>query len=285
MTNKPSILSFFSGAGFLDLGFQEAGYDVIYVNEVHRPFIEAYRYSRANMGISESSGSYDGDVADLVVEENKPRSDAEMAFTELLHQARSSGRLTGFIGGPPCPDFSIGGKNRGRFGENGKLSETYVQLICQREPDFFLFENVRGLFRTKTHRAFFDELRRRLHDSGYVTTHRLVNTIEFGVPQDRDRIILLGFSKEVIDRLGLADAVAEGELSQGVFPWSERARYNYHDVMGLQWPTRDPFCPDSNLECPPGIPEELTVEHWFRGNRVDDHPNSTQFFRDRKSVV
>ena len=63
--------------------------------------------------------------------------------------------LTGFIGGPPCPDFSVAGRNKGKEGENGKLSGTYADLICRARPDFFLFENVKGLYRTARHRSFF----------------------------------------------------------------------------------------------------------------------------------
>ncbi|MEO6830853.1 MAG: DNA cytosine methyltransferase, partial [Chitinophagaceae bacterium] len=58
-----------------------------------------------------------------------------------LKEARKTHEIIGFIGGPPCPDFSVAGKNKGHTGENGKLSGTYVELICRNKPDFFLFEN------------------------------------------------------------------------------------------------------------------------------------------------
>ena len=67
--------------------------------------------------------------------------------------------LVGFIGGPPCPDFSVAGKNRGKEGDNGKLSQTYIDLICDLKPDFFVFENVKGLYRTSKHREFFETLK------------------------------------------------------------------------------------------------------------------------------
>ena len=50
-SNKPLIFSFFSGAGFLDLGFEHSGFEIAYVNEVHAPFLDAYKYSRARMHI------------------------------------------------------------------------------------------------------------------------------------------------------------------------------------------------------------------------------------------
>ena len=61
---------------------------------------------------------------------------------ELVKDYRKSTNIIGFIGEPPYPDFSIGGKNRGNLGDHGKLSASYVELICQQQPDFFLFENV-----------------------------------------------------------------------------------------------------------------------------------------------
>lgn len=102
--------------------------------------------------------------------------------------------MTGIIGGPPCPDFSVAGKNKGKEGENGKLSGTYVRLICETRPDFFLFENVKGLYRTAKHREFFEHLKSQLIEADYLLTEQLINSIEFGAPQDRDRIILIGFS-------------------------------------------------------------------------------------------
>ena len=76
-----------------------------------------------------------------------------------LTDARKDGSLVGFIGGPPCPDFSVAGKQRGRNGDNGKLSLSYINLIIAQQPDFFLFENVKGLWKTAKHREFYEELK------------------------------------------------------------------------------------------------------------------------------
>ncbi len=115
-----------------------------------------------------------------------------------INSAKETYRLTGFIGGPPCPDFSVGGKNRGQEGENGRLSGTYINLICETSPDFFLFENVKGLWRTKKHRQFYETLKEQLIQNDYLLTERLINSIEYGAPQDRDRIILIGFHKSFL---------------------------------------------------------------------------------------
>jgi DNA (cytosine-5)-methyltransferase 1 len=134
---NPAIFSFFSGVGFLDLGFEKSGYEIAYVNEIHRPFLEAYKYSRQRMNISQPLyGYFEGDI------ERCLSGDEKKNLTRLVTSTKKENRLVGFIGGPPCPDFSVGGKNRGQYGENGKLSKIYIDLICKQKPDFFVFENV-----------------------------------------------------------------------------------------------------------------------------------------------
>ena len=130
---KPSIFSFFSGAGFLDLGFEMSGFEVVYVNEYHPPFLNGYQHSRSVMGIEPPIFGHESTpIQDLSV----------LSVMGQMATLRGSGQPIGFVGGPPCPDFSVGGKNRGAEGEKGRLSRAYVDLICQARPDFFLFENV-----------------------------------------------------------------------------------------------------------------------------------------------
>jgi len=270
------IFSFFSGAGFLDLGFEMSGYDIVLVNEVHKAFMDAYRYSRQFMNIKEPEyGYYNGDIADFL----------DSKHEELKHQIaelRNKSKIIGFIGGPPCPDFSVGGKNRGRDGENGKLSSTYIDLICQQQPDFFLFENVKGLWSTRIHRQFYEELKNRVHDSGYIATERLINAIEYGTPQDRERIIFIGFNKDFLYQLGYKIIVRNFELD---FPWKSEIKYDREELMTKPWPVTNEFKENSILECPDSIPEELTVEYWFRKNDVYNHPNANDYFQPKKGLA
>ena len=173
-----NIFSFFSGAGFLDLGFEtDSSYKIVYVNEFHKSFNDIYKYSREKMNIPEPEyGHHVEDITKLL------QNDKLIELKQLINQSKSV-QLTGIIGGPPCPDFSIAGKNRGKDGENGKLSSTYTKIICSAQPHFFLFENVKGLYRTAKHREFFEQLKDRLKKAGYCLTERLVNAIEYGVPQ------------------------------------------------------------------------------------------------------
>ncbi len=275
MSNSIKLFSFFSGAGFLDLGFEVSGFDVVFVNEISSPFLTAYCHSRQLMKISEPEYGYCEDDIVSLTEGNR-----KVHLQTLIEDARRSSDWVGFIGGPPCPDFSIGGKNRGRYGDQGKLSDSYIEIICQQKPDFFLFENVKGLWSTKKHRAFYEEIKRKLYRNGYVTVERLINAIEYGVPQNRDRIILIGFHKNLLQDRGL-NICYSNTLPDGIFPWDKYTLYSRQQVFSGSWPTTDPFKENSEMICPNEIPQELTVEHWFRNNNIVDHPNAEHHFKPR----
>lgn len=271
---KPKIFSFFAGSGFLDLGFESESFSVAYVNEFLPAFIEAYKYSRKKLNHEPPQyGYFSGSITDF----RKP--ELERFLKVKVREGRKDDDLVGFIGGPPCPDFSIGGKNRGRHGGNGKLSRVYVDLICHHKPDFFLFENVKGLWSTKRHREFYGELKDSLRTSGYLLTERLINAIEYGVPQDRERIILLGFRNTVIDR-----SVAK-EKESDEFPWLKYAGYPERTAFQFKWPIVEPFQPGRESACPTGVPIQLTVENWFRQNAVTEHPNARHCFKPRAGLA
>ncbi len=263
------IFSFFSGCGFLDLGFEKAGFEIETVNEYSPAFINAYKYARKQMKIADPRyGFYNCDVNDFLVEKSDE-------LKVLIEKARKGGNLVGFIGGPPCPDFSIAGKQRGRNGDNGKLSLSYVQLIVKQQPDFFLFENVKGLWSTAKHRAYYDELKQMLSNSGYEMTDRMTNALEYGVAQDRDRILLFGIKKKLLSK---AKASLDG------FPWRKYMKYSVDDVKSMAWPEMDDFEADSTRLTPEGIPQELTVEYWFEKNDVTNHSDKDRFFVPRAGL-
>lgn len=274
-----NIFSFFSGAGFLDLGFELQGnYNIVFVNEFHKAFNYVYQYARRNMGLREPVyGHHVEDITEYMDGQHEER------LQKLLDEVRESKskELTGFIGGPPCPDFSVAGRNKGRDGENGKLSGTYAKLICTAKPDFFLFENVKGLYKTARHRQFFEELKQQFKDSGYSLTEQLVNALEFGAPQDRDRILLIGFHKEAIQRLQLN--TDNGELKD--FPWDAHKLYSLDEIKRLPWPTKTPYHEGIQTPMPEGIIEELTVQYWWKKNDVAHHPNENMYFKPRAGIA
>ena len=263
------IFSFFSGSGFLDLGFEMNNYRVDLVNEFSPAFQRAYRYAREHMGIPEPRFGYSRDVNSYLTREGKR---TLTRYINIVHQERD---LVGFIGGPPCPDFSVAGKQRGRDGDNGKLSRSYINVILSQKPDFFLFENVKGLWRTAKHRAYYDELKESLVRY-YFLTDRLCNSLEFGAPQDRDRILLFGVRRSVARRL---------HLNIDNFNWNGHILYNLEEVKNLPWPPAQDFAIRGQRPIPAGIPEELTAQHWFEQNDVLHHPNAGDFFTPRAGLA
>lgn len=282
MSKTPCIFSFFAGTGFLDLGFELSGFKIVYVNEIYPPFIHAYGYSRQCLDLAlPEYGYHTGEEADVI---KLTEGQQALLLGELIKDSRKSCDIVGFIGGPPCPDFSIGGKNRGQEGDRGKLSASYIELICQQKPDFFLFENVKGLWKTKKHRLFFETLKRQLHQAGYVLVERLMNAIEYGVPQDRYRIILIGFKKSLIKDMGI-NINNEKLLNELLFPWNKYIFYPTTKAFSYPWSVTNSFEENSVLPCPDDIPLEITVEHWFRNNDVVNHPNSEHYFKPRAGII
>jgi DNA (cytosine-5)-methyltransferase 1 len=271
MDKQVGIFSFFSGAGFLDLGFEHTeAYEILFVNEFHKPFLEIYKASRATLGIKAPKyGYHNCDIAEFLSNSGLKK------LIEYISDAKRTHKFIGFIGGPPCPDFSVGGKNKGKEGENGKLSKTYVELICNAQPDFFLFENVKGLYRTIKHREFFETLKNQLTHAGYSLTEKLINSIEYGVPQDRERIILIGFKSHHIN---------EYSIKIDDFNWDLNKKHNKLDVFNLDWPKQDNFIEDSTRLYNNKLPLELTVEYWFKENQVYSHSNANHYFQPRAGL-
>lgn len=266
VVDTPMIFSFFSGAGFLDLGFEKAGYQIAYVNEVHKPFLDAYKHARQQMGMSHPRhGYFGGDIEYCLI------GDDAKQLSDFVKAAKKEQRLVGFIGGPPCPDFSVGGKNRGQHGENGKLSQIYIDLICKQQPDFFVFENVKGLYRTLRHRQFFDGLKRQLDEAGYACTERLINAIEYGAPQDRERIILFGVRQPRAKR------------SLPKFDWTAHTLHPQGKALSYPWPEAQPI--SITRPQPKNIPVELSIQYWFDKNDVEHHPNAHHQFKPRAGLA
>lgn len=264
------IYSFFSGCGLLDLGMENAGFDIAMVSEKYQPFLEAYKYSREKMKLSKPEhGYFNEDICDYLKQDS--------TLDKLMEMDRKKSFI-GFIGGPPCPDFSTAGKNKGVKGDNGKLSKTYFDLIIKEKPDFFVFENVKGLWKTKKHKEFYDKMYRRMQRNGYYVIDKLINSLEYGVPQERERVLMIGIRCENKERKEKIRNIVQG------FTWGV-SKFNTLDVIkNIEWPSTEPFVEDSKTEVPDGIIEELTVQYWFEKNKVETHANSNNYFRPKAGL-
>jgi DNA (cytosine-5)-methyltransferase 1 len=263
---KPHIFSFFAGAGFLDLGFEDEGFETVFANEIYPAFARAYEHSRNVRGLPPLRYGLLVDSIEAMTSPNNLRD-----LKQNVKKSRSLGALVGFIGGPPCPDFSIAGKNQGSQGENGKLSKTFIDLIITVKPDFFLFENVKGLYRTKKHREFFESIKMLLEKAGYALEEKLINSLEYGAPQDRERIILLGIRKA-----GVTNFLEESD-------WAKETCFSVKQIKEMNWPDQSPI--GLTLQKPKDIDETLTVQYWFRKNRVEEHPNQKHAFTPRAGLA
>lgn len=203
-TKNIPILSYFSGGGFLDLGFEQEGFSSVWSNEISNEISKMY-----------SSGMTSALSKDMKISSNDSISEIDISSLKKNVVGKIQTEIWGIIGGPPCPDFSVGGKNKGKDGEKGKLSKTYVDHICELKPSFFIFENVKGLIRTQKHREFFLELIQQLERNGYAVDEKLLNALNFGIPQDRERIILLGIRKGLYRKIFNKSYSS----SRNWFPW------------------------------------------------------------------
>ena len=254
------VYSFFSGVGFLDLGFENAGFDIAFVDEYDERFLQAYRYARRNMNHVPQYGYSHDDIREFLSDQKW-----QETFPEYYNRRNS---IVGFIGGPPCPDFSSAGNNAGENGKNGQLTAVYVNLIIKRKPDFFVFENVKGLYRTKKHRAFYDRLKQELYQEGYSLFDSIENALLYGAPQYRDRLFLIGLKQDRFGR-NIQYQIGTNHL------------YTFNQINGASWPKTAPFVEDGSLCMPDGIIEALTVQYWFTRNQVQAHPNQDDFFGTR----
>lgn len=268
MRMKVSLFSFFAGIGILDLAFEKNAYNIVFVNEYAELFLDAYKYAHNQIYHKEPLYGYSNKSAEYYVKRN-----GKKQLEQLIAAERRRGHLIGFIGGPPCPDFSIAGKNAGVKGENGRLTKVYFDIICHCRPDFFLFENVKGLVKTEKHRVFFQEMKFKLRANSYVIDDTIANALEYGVPQFRERVFLIGINKNLY-------AYYSETLKLN---WKENTIFDIDNILKRNWPNPRAFAVNSHCEPPPPtIPRKLTVEYWFNRNNVTRHPNGNDIFSVKK---
>lgn len=268
MRKKISIFSFFSGIGILDLAFEKNGYTIVFVNEYDNLFMESYQYAREQMNRHTPIYGYHNDSAERYAKRRGKRN-----LINLVAREHEKGNLVGFIGGPPCPDFSVAGKNAGANGENGRLTKVYFDIICRCRPDFFLFENVKGLVKTEKHRAFYNEMMMKVQANDYVMAEKVLNALEYGVPQFRERVFMVGIHK----------GLYQNEPNTLIFEWDKHSLFDTEDVLTRAWPKEREFMVNSPYAFPAkGILKKLTVEYWFNKNDVENHPNGKDIFQVKR---
>jgi DNA (cytosine-5)-methyltransferase 1 len=164
------IVSLFSGAGGLDLGLMQAGHKIIWANDIYDDAVATYRRNI-------------GDHVDTRDISQIPSSDIPNADV--------------IVGGFPCQGFSVANWGRVVDDERNKLYREMVRVISDKQPRFFVAENVKGL----TSLGKGEVLKRILFDfsqAGYVTHWKVVNAADYGVPQKRLRFVMLGIRQGLL---------------------------------------------------------------------------------------
>ena len=187
------VLSFFTGGGFLDLGLQQAGFPIVWSLEKEPQFCHAHDSGMQSLFRAKRPGTKPP-VISCPGEDIRKKGPSEIRRQAFGVRSKGDDRF-GMVGGPPCPDFSVGGKNKGFAGNRGQLTQVFIERICELEPSFFLIENVKGLISTKAHRDFLDEELRKLEEKGYAVDLAVLNALEVGVPQDRERVFIVGVKR------------------------------------------------------------------------------------------
>jgi len=260
------LLSFFTGGGFLDIGFEEAGFDIAWTNEANFEFADMYEY--AVTALRKAKG-----ISPAIAKVSNRKSIEDLTAGGVSREAFGKARppIFGLIGGPPCPDFSTGGKNGGFEGKHGRLTKTFFDLICSIKPHFFLMENVPGLVKTKKHRAFLKEAIKQAEKHGYIIDQKVLNALELGVPQNRQRVFVIGFRRSLFNRS------SSSNIQEGARDWYQWPEVRYKGAKSLPWPKKNEF--GKKVYCPEGIPLDLTVYPLLASNPdPEDLPNGKEFF-------
>ena len=166
-----TLISLFSGAGGLDLGFHNAGFKTLTANEFDAKICPTYRANFPDVELIE---------ADI---RNVPSSD----FPD---------GVTGIIGGPPCQSWSEAGSLKGIEDARGQLFYEYIRILRDKQPLFFVAENVSGML-AKRHSTAVSGFMKLFDEAGYDVNLKMLNANDYDVPEDRDRVFYIGFRKDL----------------------------------------------------------------------------------------
>lgn len=163
------VVSLFSGAGGLDLGFIKAGHEILWANDLYKDAVATYKKNIGNHIVCE-------DIS-LIDAEDIPDCDI-------------------VIGGFPCQGFSVANTKRHEDDERNVLYKQLIRVISSKQPKFFLAENVKGILSIGKGQVFnmiLDDFR----SIGYKVKYKVLNAADYGVPQTRMRVIIVGVRNDI----------------------------------------------------------------------------------------
>lgn len=185
------IVSLFSGAGGLDLGFIEAGHEIVWANDIDADAVNTYR---ENIG----DHIWLGDIKDLDVTKIP---DCDMV-----------------IGGFPCQGFSVANTGRNLLDERNRLYKEYLRVVKAKQPKFFLAENVKGIL-SLGKGSVIKAIVKDFEDAGYKVQYRLLNAADYGAPQTRQRVLIVGVRSDVDYSFEYPVPTHSRNADNGRLPW------------------------------------------------------------------
>lgn len=263
--NKIPILSFYSGGGFLDMGFEMAGFEIVWTNEIDEVFAKLHSAGITSWRISRGNG--------IKAEIFNTKSISEISSDEIISEAFPNGKpaVFGIIGGPPCQDFSIMGNMEGFNGNRGKLTIVFFNKITELKPAFFVMENVIGLTNSKSTKEYLQKLLIGI-EKEYFVDHKTLNALEYGVPQSRERVFFVGVRRDKLD-----EKIINKSLFVEWFPFPINQNYQ-NALTKFKWPVAVPF--GRKLIKPESVPIELCVENCLVPYREENKiPNAKEYFK------
>ncbi|MDE5839415.1 MAG: DNA cytosine methyltransferase [Muribaculaceae bacterium] len=208
-----NVVSLFAGCGGLDLGFERAGFKIIWANELDVALHATYRINHPNTILNTN------DVRTLT---GKDIPDCD-----------------GIIGGPPCQSWSKGGKELGIEDPRGQLFLDYIRIVNEKKPKFFVLENVQGILEDK-HKESLDYFMNLLKDAGYRIKYELLNAADYKIPQDRFRVFFIGIRNDLKNKYLFPDAVCTKHITlrEAISDITEEPRFFKDEIIETDHPTR-----------------------------------------------
>lgn len=164
-----NVVSLFSGAGGLDLGFKMAGHTIIWANDLYGDAVETYRLNLGNH---------------IICEDINNVSASEIPDCDII------------IGGFPCQGFSVANTKRAVSDERNKLYLQLIRIIKEKRPKFFVAENVKGILsigKGEVMKLILSDFR----NIGYKVQAQVLTAADFGVPQMRQRVFIVGVRDDI----------------------------------------------------------------------------------------
>jgi DNA (cytosine-5)-methyltransferase 1 len=224
------IISLFSGAGGLDLGFKQAGFKTILAIDNHPAACQTFMFNNRKC-----------DVLRMDLATIDPKN-----IIDRISDLPQENYPAGVIGGPPCQAFSFGNVYKKAHDARSLLPSHYAAhlgaLRRKFEIDFFVFENVPGL-NSRNHEVLFSELKGLFEKAGFIIQEDVLDAVDFGVPQRRQRIFVVGFNRRK------------------------------HRDISFSFPIKSQQSPVTVREVLGGLPDPVYFTRDLTADRIPFHPN------------